>query len=563
MLQSLHVKNLALIEEAEVEWKDGLNILTGETGAGKSLLLGSVHLALGGKYSAAMLREGADYGLVEMAFYIRDRKQKEKLLELDIEPEDGMVVLSRKLMDGRSISRINGEMVPMGRLKAAAEILIDIHGQHEHQSLLYKKKHLEILDAYAKDEADPVKKKVREAYRVYRDAARRLEEADKEEAERRKEADFLIFEAEEIRDASLVPGEDEELEKQYKKMLAAKKITDSIQEAYQCTGDLSATSASSLLSRAIHAMSEVSAYDEQIKELYEELLEVDSLLNDFNRELSDCQEAFHFSEEEYYETENRLNTMNRLKTKYGNTIEEILAYADETEKKLALLADYDAYLERLRKEKDQAEKELQIWTDKLTRIRTSYAGRLSEEIRQGILDLNFLNVEFETRIRPLADYTESGKDEAEFMISLNPGEKKKPLGMVASGGELSRIMLAVKSVLADKDEVETLIFDEIDTGISGRTAQKVSEKMAVLGKRHQVLCITHLAQIAAMADAHYLIEKQTKDQKTTTNIRLLGPEEEIQELARILGGAEITEAVYQTAAEMKQLAEKTKKENNR
>ena len=258
MLQSLHVKNLALIEEAEVEWKDGLNILTGETGAGKSLLLGSVHLALGGKYSAAMLREGADYGLVEMAFYIRDRKQKEKLLELDIEPEDGMVVLSRKLMDGRSISRINGEMVPMGRLKAAAEILIDIHGQHEHQSLLYKKKHLEILDAYAKDEADPVKKKVREAYRVYRDAARRLEEADKEEAERRKEADFLTFEAEEIRDASLVPGEDEELEKQYKKMLAAKKITDSIQEAYQCTGDLSATSASSLLSRAIHAMSEVS-----------------------------------------------------------------------------------------------------------------------------------------------------------------------------------------------------------------------------------------------------------------------------------------------------------------
>ena len=280
MLQSLHVKNLALIEEAEVEWKDGLNILTGETGAGKSLLLGSVHLALGGKYSASMLREGADYGLVEMVFYIRDPKQKEKLVALEIEPEDGIVVLSRKLMDGRSISRINGEMVPIGRLKAAAEILIDIHGQHEHQSLLYKKKHLEILDAYAKEEADPVKKKVRDAYRVYREAVKTLEEADKAETERRKEADFLSFEASEIREASLVTGEDEELEQRYKKMLNAKKITDSIQEAYQCTGELSDVSASSLLSRAIHAMSEASAYDEHIKELYGELLEIDSLLNE-------------------------------------------------------------------------------------------------------------------------------------------------------------------------------------------------------------------------------------------------------------------------------------------
>lgn len=559
MLQSLHVKNLALIEEAEVEWKDGLNILTGETGAGKSLLLGSVHLALGGKYSASMLREGADYGLVEMVFYIRDPRQKEKLVALEIEPEDGIVVLSRKLMDGRSISRINGEMVPIGRLKAAAEILIDIHGQHEHQSLLYKKKHLEILDAYAKEEADPVKKKVRDAYRVYREAVKTLEEADKAETERRKEADFLSFEASEIREASLVTGEDEELEQRYKKMLNAKKITDSIQEAYQCTGELSDVSASSLLSRAIHAMSEASAYDEHIKELYGELLEIDSLLNDFNRELSDCQEEFRFSEEEFYETENRLNTINHLKTKYGKTIEDILAYAEETEKKLAVLADYDAYLEQLRKQKEEAREELQIWTNQLTRIRKSYAKGLSEEIRQGILDLNFLNVEFETEIRPLSDFTEYGKDEAEFMISLNPGEKKKPLGMVASGGELSRIMLAVKSVLADKDEVETLIFDEIDTGISGRTAQKVSEKMALLGKRHQVLCITHLAQIAAMADAHYLIEKQTDDQKTTTGIRLLNEDEEIQELARILGGAEITHAVLATAREMKKLAGNMKK----
>lgn len=231
MLQSLHVKNLALIEEAEVEWKEGLNILTGETGAGKSLLLGSVHLALGGKYSAAMLREGADYGLVELVFYVCDPRQQKKLERLEIVPEDGIVALSRKLMDGRSISRINGEMVPIGRLKEAAEILIDIHGQHEHQSLLYKKKHLEILDAYAKDEAESVKKQVREAYQIYREAVRVLEEADKGETERKKEEDFLSFEAEEIREAALILGEDEELESRYKKMRNARKIMESLEEA--------------------------------------------------------------------------------------------------------------------------------------------------------------------------------------------------------------------------------------------------------------------------------------------------------------------------------------------
>lgn len=495
---------------------------------------------------------------MELVFYVCDPRQQKKLERLEIVPEDGIVALSRKLMDGRSISRINGEMVPIGRLKEAAEILIDIHGQHEHQSLLYKKKHLEILDAYAKDEAESVKKQVREAYQIYREAVRVLEEADKGETERKKEEDFLSFEAEEIREAALILGEDEELESRYKKMRNARKIMESLEEAYECTGGLSETSASSSLGRAIHAMSEVSSYDPKMEELYGELLEIESLLGDFNRELSDSQDDFSFSEEEFYETENRLNTINHLKTKYGNSIGEILHYAEETEKKLAVLQDYDAYLASLREKKDVAQKELDRWTNKLTEIRESYAGGLSEEIRQGILDLNFLNVEFDTVIRPLPDYTESGRDEAEFMISLNPGEKKKPLGMVASGGELSRIMLAVKSVLADKDEVETLIFDEIDTGISGRTAQKVSEKMALLGKRHQVLCITHLAQIAAMADAHYLIEKQINDNKTTTEIRLLGEDESIQELSRILGGAKITEAVQSTAKEMKKLAENMK-----
>ena len=559
MLQSLHVKNLALIDEAEVELKDGLNILTGETGAGKSILLGSVQLALGGKYTADLLREGADYGLVELEFFVKNPQIIEKLRKMDIEPEDGMIVLSRKLMDQRSVSRINGEMVPLGRLKAAAEILIDIHGQHEHQSLLYKKKHMEILDAYAKEETLPVKEKVKEAYRAAREAKQKLDEAISGEAERKKEADFLAFEVEEIRDAGLIPGEDEELEERYQKMRKSRKIMESLMETYHYTGGYEASSISELLSQAIHAMYEAAEYDGETKELYGLLVEIESLLNDFNREISNCQEKLRFSEEEFYEMENRLNTINRLKSKYGNTIGEILDYAAQKEERLLILSDYDAYLARLEKEFSEAQKTLRKYADRLTDIRKRYAEGLAGTLREGIRDLNFLNVDFTVEVRPLSDFTENGADEVEFMISLNPGEKKKPLGAVASGGELSRIMLAVKAALADKDEVETLIFDEIDTGISGRTAQKVSEKMALLGKRHQVICITHLAQIAAMADAHYLIEKTVENEKTTTQIRRISDKEAIAELARILGGAKITDAVYETAQEMKELAVKMKK----
>lgn len=554
MLQSLHVKNLALIDEAEVEFQDGLNILTGETGAGKSILLGSVQLALGGKYTADLLREGAQYGLVELEFYISSPGIVEKLKQMDIEPEEGMVVLSRKLMDQRSVSRINGEMVPISRLKAAAEVLIDIHGQHEHQSLLYKKKHMEILDAYARKETAGLKEKVREAYRRTREAKQELDEALSHEADRKKEADFLTFEVEEIREANPVPGEDEELEEQYRKMKNGKKITESLVEAYGFTGGYEGGSASELFSRAIHALSEAAEYDGHVKELYGQLVEIDSLLNDFNRELSSCQDELQFSEEEFYETETRLNTLNHLKAKYGKTMEEVLAYASEKEKRLLILADYDAYLDSLKKTLKEEETILKKEAEKLTAVRKKYAVSLAKELREGIRDLNFLDVDFEVEVRPLPEFTENGADEIEFMISLNPGEKKKPLGAVASGGELSRIMLAVKAALADKDEVETLIFDEIDTGISGRTAQKVSEKMALLGKRHQVLCITHLAQIAAMADAHYLIRKDVEDGKTKTQIRKLEEKETVSELARILGGAEITDAVYETAKEMKKLA---------
>ena len=557
MLQNLHVKNLALIDEIEVEFKDGLNILTGETGAGKSIILGSISLALGGRYTKDILRQGAEYGFVELTFLVENESQQKKLKELDIFPEEGMVTLSRRLMAGRSVSRINGETVQMGLLKEASSILIDIHGQHEHQSLLYKKNHLGIVDAFAKEYLAEVKEKAAQAYKAYKACEKELKEAEADESQRAKELSFLKFEVSEIQEAHLLPGEDEELESLYRRMTNSKKIADSVNEAYLYTSE-GGGNASEALSRAIRALSEASEYDDRAAQLYDQLVEVDSLLNDFNRELADYSKTCEFSDEEFYETENRLNEINHLKTKYGDTVEKILDYCASQEERIGILEDYDNYILRLKDQCAKAEEALRQSTARLTKIRKKQAKILEQAIEEGLKDLNFENVKFRIQFESTKDYTAEGMDDIEFMISLNPGQPVKPLAGVASGGELSRIMLAIKAVMAKRDEIETLIFDEIDVGISGRTAQKVSEKMAFIGTKHQVICITHLAQIAAMADHHYMIEKSTKKGDTKTSIELLDEKRSIEELARILGGARITDTVVQSAVEMKELAKQTK-----
>jgi len=558
MLHNLYVKNLALIDEIEVEFTKGLNILTGETGAGKSIILGSVNLALGGKYSADIIRKGAEYGYVELTFFVENKTQEEALKRKDIFPEDGVVVLSRKLMSKRSISKINGETVPIALLKEAASILIDIHGQHEHQSLLYKKNHLTILDAFAKENFKQVKEKLAKAYLIYKEQKEELEEALTDEKERNKEIGFLEFEIQEIRQAKLSRQEDETLEETYRRMTNGKKIVGNLEEAYEYTGGTNSETASEAISRALRCMQEAAGCDEQAQDMFQQLAEIDSLLNDFNRELSDYKMSFDFSEETFFEVETRLNEINRLKAKYGNSIEEILEYCDKKEERLLKLQDYDAYLAQLQKKVEETEAEVKHYSNQLSLLRKEESVKLAEAIRKGLRDLNFLDTQFEIVFRELGTYTVQGTDEVEFMISMNPGEPVRALGDVASGGELSRIMLAIKSVMAEKDQIETLIFDEIDVGISGRTAQKVSEKMSFIGRNHQVICITHLAQIAAMADAHYAIEKQVEDGVTKSKIFRLSKEQEIEELARILGGAKITDTVMQSAAEMKELAERTK-----
>ena len=559
MLTHLHVKNLALIREAEIDFTEGLNILTGETGAGKSIVIGSVSLALGGRVAKDMVRPGADYGLAELVFLVNRKKQREKLLELGITPEDDTVIISRKILEGRSINKINGETVTLSQLKEAAALLIDIHGQHEHQSLLQKKKHLEILDEFAKEELEPVKEKLAAAYREWKDLKKTLSEAQMDEESRLREISLLEFETDEIEKAELTEGEDEELERRYRRMTNGRRLLEAAGNAYALTGYEEETGAGTAVGRAVRELQSVlSLEDEELSALASQLSDVDGLLNDFNRELSDYLTSLEFDEREFAETEERLNQLNYLKSRYGHTIGEILAYQQKQQERLAALQDYDRYLQELEERLGQAERELGEFCERASEIRKRFAEVLCGKIREHLQDLNFLNVEFEMSFEELPEYTAQGRDSAEFLISTNPGEPLRPLMKIASGGELSRIMLAIKTVLADRDEIDAVIFDEIDVGISGRTAQKVSEKMMLIGRTRQVICITHLAQIAAMADSHYRIEKTVEDGGTRTQIRRLDERESVEELARILGGAEITDAVLQNAGEMRTLAKEKK-----
>ncbi|MCD8014348.1 MAG: DNA repair protein RecN [Lachnospiraceae bacterium] len=558
MLASLHVKNMALIREAEVEFGPGLNILTGETGAGKSIVIGSVNIALGTGNFKDYVPEDADYALVELIFTTENPRVRELLKNQDLPFEDNEVILTRRYKSGRSTSKINGETVPVSFVRSLAGELIDIHGQHEHQSLLYEKNHLSILDSFARKETAPLLAICREQHRAYQKAKREWEQASASDQDRAKELDFLQYEIGEIQAAALRPGEDEELENSYRLMSNGQKIMETLAETGNLTGAVDDGGAGDLIGRAVRALSAIRTYDGSLEELGATLEDIEALLGEFNRSLSGYMDDLVFDPLQLRETEERLDLINHLKSKYGNSIEEILAACREKEERVDILMNYEEHLATLRRAMEESSRILFETADKLSRVRKQYAQVLSEQIRAALVDLNFLDVQFEITFRELPEPQEDGLDAVCFQISMNPGLPLRPLGSVASGGELSRIMLAIKAVMADKDNIETLIFDEIDSGISGRTAQKVSEKMAVIAGSHQILCITHLAQIAAMADRHYIIEKKPADSKTVTNIGLLTEEESVRELARILGGAKITDAVLENAREMKELAARLK-----
>ena len=552
MLLELHVKNLALIEKADVEFGEGLNILTGETGAGKSIIIGSVTMALGGKAPKGSIRPGADYAYIELVFSVTGEEKRKALRELDVEPtEDGLVIISRKLTSARSISRINDETVTMARLSQITGLLLDIHGQHEHQSLLYKSKHLEILDAYVKAATQPVKQTIADRYRIYRSLEEKLRGFDLDAESRIREADFLRFEIEEIETSALKEGEEEELTSVYRRYSHSRRIAECLGAAYEAVeGDW--------LARALKEVEQASEYDESLGGVRDQLYDADSILRDAGREMSSYLDSMEMDEETFRKTEERLDLIHNLQAKYGATVEAIRQKLEQKKKRLEELEDYDAHRKRMEQELEECRNGLEKLCTQLTGIRKKASRTLVKKIRQGLVDLNFLDVEFDMEFEKLDHFTPSGWDGAQFLISTNPGQPMRPLKDVASGGELSRIMLAIKTVLADSDDIPTLIFDEIDTGISGRTAQKVSEKLMLIARSHQVICITHLPQIAAMADSHFEIAKSASQGRTITTIRLLDRQASVEELARLLGGARITEAVLKNAGEMKELADRTK-----
>lgn len=560
MLLNLHVKNFAIIDEVDITLKDGLNILTGETGAGKSIIIGSVNVCLGGKISKDIIRHGAEYALVELLFESNNRAVIQKMKDLDLPIEEGQILITRKITNGKSISKINGETVTSQSLKEIAALLIDIHGQHEHQSLLYKENYLDIIDRYAKEEAAAVKQNLAREYYALTDLKKQMSQLTVDEDKRLREISYLEYEVKEIKEANLRIGEDEELTSEYKKLSNARIIAEGLSQVYEHMGYQTSGSAGDMIGRSVKQLTKLMDYDDELKGFYQQILDLEALVNEFNRNLSEYTADLSNHEEDFKEVEERLNLINHLKAKYGNTIQDIKKVVDEGEKKLEQYYHYEETLQELQANIDNQEKKVRALSEKLSEIRRKNAAILSERIKEALVDLNFLDVRFAIELTRKDYYTQDGFDEGEFLISVNPGEALKTLSKVASGGELSRIMLAIKSVFADKDEIETLIFDEIDTGISGRTAQKVSEKLSQISGSHQIICITHLAQIASMADVHYIIEKNTDGMTTKTDIRQLNETESIEEIARILGGAVITKTVLESAEEMKQLAKKNKLE---
>ena len=555
MLSTIHVKNFALIDEANVELGAGLNILTGETGAGKSILIDAVNAALGGKVSRDIIGKHGDHSLIELIFVIDDPGKVELLNQADIYPEeDGTLILSRRITENRNVCKINDETVTLSRLKSVTGLLIDIHGQHEHQSLLHRQKHLEILDEFAVYKVGQLKEELAESYRRYRKSQLALSQFEMDEDKRLREMDFLQFEIREIEDAHLKEDEEEELAAQFKRMNNAGKIVEKLQEVLGSIGYDGRDSAGEQIDRSLRTMSPITGFDETIEGFYAQLEDADSILSGLCREINDYLGEMSFDSREMQEIENRLDTIRSIQTKYGADYTKVM---ESLEEKRARLNDLEAFEERkaaAAKLFAEAKKETEELSAELSEIRKVEAYHLTEAIRTALVDLNFLEVQFSMEFGRGEQLSANGYDEMEFLISTNPGEELKPLGLVASGGELSRIMLAIKAVLADVDQIDTLIFDEIDTGISGRTAQKVSEKLNYIGRSHQVICITHLPQIAAMADNHYRIEKSVVNGRTVTHIDHLTAEQEISELARILGGAVITDTVLDSAREMKELA---------
>jgi len=560
MLLNVHIKNIALIDDANVNFTDNLNILTGETGAGKSIIMGALKIGMGDKLPKDIVREAGKEGFCQLLFLVDDESVLEQIRQLGVEPtEDGEILITRRIVNSRTINTINDMAVTAARLREVSALLIDMHTQHQQQTLLKKNEHMKLLDKFGRAAIEPLKREVAQRHADYTELVDQMDKLTMDEAERSRRAEFLKYQIAEIESANVKAGEDEDIEHQYNKMVNSRDIVAAASEVYSVTGYENQSSAGNEIGRVLVNLKGIKELDDEIDGLYSQLENIDALLNDFNVELSNYMQSMNFDDSEFREVESRLDVINDIKGKYGSTVDEVNRYLEESKAEYEKLSEYDEYIAELSGKINKAKKLMIDAADKLSAERKKQAKLMCKEIKTALSDLSFMQVDFDMVFDRLSECTANGIDDCYFVISTNVGEKLRPLYDVASGGELSRIMLAVKSCMAAEDNIGTLVFDEIDVGISGRAAQAVAEKMALISRKHQVISITHLPQIAAMADSHYLIEKSADEGKTVTKIVRLSEAESITEIARLLGGASITDAVMSNALEMKQMAEKTKK----
>lgn len=560
MLLNVHIKNIALIDDANVNFTDNLNILTGETGAGKSIIMGALKIGMGDKLPKDIVREAGKEGFCQLLFLVDDEAVLEQIRQLGVEPtEDGEILIIRRIVNSRTINTINDMAVTAARLREVSALLIDMHTQHQQQTLLKKNEHMKLLDKFGRAAIEPLKREVAQRHADYTELVDQMDKLSMDEAERSRRAEFLKYQIAEIESANVKAGEDEDIEHQYNKMVNSRDIVAAASEVYSVTGYENQSSAGNEIGRVLVNLKGIKELDDEIDGLYSQLENIDALLNDFNVELSNYMQSMNFDDSEFREVESRLDVINDIKGKYGSTVDEVNRYLEESKAEYEKLSEYDEYIAELSGKINKAKKLMIDAADKLSAERKKQAKLMCKEIKTALSDLSFMQVDFDMVFDRLSECTANGIDDCYFVISTNVGEKLRPLYDVASGGELSRIMLAVKSCMAAEDNIGTLVFDEIDVGISGRAAQAVAEKMALISRKHQVISITHLPQIAAMADSHYLIEKSADEGKTVTKIVRLSEAESITEIARLLGGASITDAVMSNALEMKQMAEKTKK----
>jgi DNA repair protein RecN len=546
MLIELHIKNLALIKKADIYFKEGLSVLSGETGAGKSILIDSINLALGAKANKDIIRIGENEGFVELIFTL-DEKRKEKLKELDISFEDNLLILTRKISSTRSVCRINDETVTLAKLRQITDTLIDIHGQHEHQSLLSAGNNLSLLDSFCPNEIMELKNNLSKDYGELKRINQRIQEGIDERL-RKREIDILDFEISEIKNADIKMNEEEELEQIFKKGKNISKINDVLSELLEELENES-------IGSNIREISDIATLDDELDFVVSNLNTIEDLISETIHYTNKYLDGLEYNEKEYNRVIDRLDIIRHIKSKYSNDYNKIKELLKEKEKRLEFLKDYEGEVVILKESASKLQESILMKCSKISDMRKNIAITLTERIKEELEDLNFLGVEFEIKFTKKDKISRDGYDAVEFLISTNPGQPLKPLQMVASGGELSRIMLALKTVFANNDDIQTLIFDEIDTGISGKTAVKVGEKLRNISKGHQVLCISHLPQIAVMADQNLFISKSTDGKSTQTNIDLLDKNGKIKEIARLIGGSNLTEGVLKTAREMIQEAD--------